>query len=229
MKPTGGHFRRAGNQGRWRRLGALAAFLVVATTATPLIPGIAHADPGTGTGPITIPRITAVPCATLGHIEWTHVNFDTYEGRVFTIRSTTPTFDVAYGRFVQNPTPVEIDGQWTATEARTVSLTFFFSQSVTVTGPITRGFSAAVSASTGLQVQESRTTRVGVGAVAKIPPNRTMLGQYGLEGLDVVFDMQLVTAVGSAPQTCYLWLDSTIANNTAHIPTINEGWRFTLS
>jgi hypothetical protein len=54
-----------------------------------------------------------------------------------------------------------------------------------------------------------------------------MLGEYGLQSFDVVFDMQRVTMVPGSP-TCYLWLDSTIANNTAHVPTINEGWRFTL-
>lgn len=225
VKPTASPARLPGR--RWR-LGACTTVAVMAMTGAAIAPGAAHADPGTGTGPITLPRLKPVPCADLGPIRLVQVTEQLSEGYVFTVRSATSTFDVAYGRFVQNPTPVEIDGQWNATEARTVAITMFFSQSVTLTSTIVEGFGAAVTVTTGIQVVQSRTTKVGVGAVAKVPPNRTMLGEYGLQGLDVVFDMQRVSMLRDAPQTCYLWLDSTIANNTAHVPTINEGWRFTL-
>lgn len=228
MEPTEIPSRRPVRRGRWRaRLGVLATLFAVAAAGTMLAPGTAQADPGTGTGPIKLPRLAPVPCADLGPIEWVQVADQTLEGTLFIVRSATPAFDVAYGRFVQNPTPAKVVGQWTASESRTVSIGFFFSQSVTVTSTIVRGFSAAVTVTTGVQVVQSRTTRVGVGATAVIPANSTMLGEYGSQSFDVVFDMQRVTMVPGSP-TCYLWLDSTIANNTAHVPTINEGWRFTL-
>jgi hypothetical protein len=230
VEPTARPFRRLAHARRWRgRLGVIAASFALLLTGTAVASGAAQADPGTGgPHPIPIPRLTPVPCASLGPIEWFDVNAQLSEGQIFAIRSVVRNFDVAYGRFVENPTPIEIDGQWTATEARTVTLTFFFTQSVAVTSQISRGFSTTVSAATGTQVEQSHTTKVGVGAVAKIPPGRTMLGQYGLQSLDVVFDLQRVTRLSSAPQTCYLWLDAIITNNTAHVPTINEGWRFSL-
>jgi hypothetical protein len=48
-----------------------------------------------------------------------------------------------------------------------------------------------------------------------------------VQSLDVVMD---VHTVGMRPdmQTCEFRLGSNVTRHTAHVPTINEGWRFTL-
>ena len=103
-----------------------------------------------------------------------------------------------------------ISGNWTATESRTVTPAL------------------NVSLATGFQIAVSRTTSIGVGATAPIPPFRTMLGEYGLQSFDVVMDVHTV-GMRHDMQTCEYRLGSNVTRETAHVPTINEGWRFTLT
>jgi hypothetical protein len=229
VEPTASPTRQLG---RWRgRLGALAAFFALAMTGMAVAPIAASADPGTGSGTIywPPPTIQRVPCADLGPIDWRPINDWVYlqAGNVFTIRSATPTFDKAYGRFVENNSDATISGSWTATEARTVSLSLNFSITYITTVNTQNVFSSTVQQSTGFQVTVSRTTQVGVGATTPVPPRRTMLGEYGLQSLDVVFDVRGVFQRRDNPQMCDLSIHIT-TNQTAHVPTVNEGWRFTL-
>lgn len=224
MKPTTNSPRqRPGRPGRWRRrLGALAAIAALLTAGTVVAPGAAQADPCWTCWP---PPPT-VPCTELGPIVWhddTTGGLYAKNGVKFDVVSTTPVFDVAYGRFNENRTDQVITGSWTASQSRTITMTSSFNFSLSVaTGEELR---TTVTAATGIQVTESRTTMVGVGATAPVPPHSTVLGEYGLQSLDVVFHARRVYLRHDL-QYCVLAREPEL-NQTAHIPTINEGWRFT--
>jgi hypothetical protein len=195
------------------------------------VPGTAHADPIIGPNWPPAPLIVA-PCSSLGPIDWWFSPQPPYAkaGVRYMIVSATPTLDVAYGRFNQNNTDQTITGNWTATESRTVTMTA--SIGLTIAGNGGRADPAAIALSvtlnTGFQVSVSRTTTIGVGASAPIPPHRTMLGEYGVQSLDVVMDVHTV-GMRTDMVTCEYRLGSNVTRHTAHMPTINEGWRFTLT
>jgi hypothetical protein len=86
---------------------------------------------------------------------------------------------------------------------------------------------ATITLAAGVQVVQSRTTQLGVSATANVPPHRTMLGEYGLHSLDVVMDVGTV-GMRQDMQTCE-FVEGNVTRHTAHAPTVNEGWRFTLS
>lgn len=222
MEPT--------RNGWWRgRLGALAVLTTLVTAGTAAVPGAALADPAIGPGFPHAP-VQVAPCSSLGPIDWRGTNQGGYarDGVRYIVVSTTPVFDVAYGRFNENRTDQTINGNWTATESRTVTMTSTFSLTVNG-GPYSPDTVAlTVSLSTGYSVAVSRTTSIGVGASAPIPPYRTMLGEYGLQSFDVVLDSHTV-GMRHDGVTCEYRLGSNVTRGTAHVPTINEGWRFTLT
>jgi hypothetical protein len=223
VEPTASPSRRPARLGRGR-LGAVAAFATLVAAGVAVVPGAAHADPVLPPLPLAV-----VPCATLGPVDWDFFEqpVGSGSGVHYIIHSSTPTLDVAHGRFIENPTGQPITGNWTASEARTVTMTS--SVNLTIAGNGGRAdpqeLALTITLATGLQVTQSRTTSVGVGASATVPPQSTMLGEYGLRSLDVVFDMQVVVRRFDMV-TCEL--RSIERNHTAHVPTINEGWRFTL-
>ncbi len=231
MQPTASPSRRRpGRLGGWRgRLGTLAAFVALVTAGTTFAPSAAFADPNI---PPTWPPapLQVVPCAQLGPIDWWFNNQPPYAkaGIRYIIVSTTPVLDVAYGRFNENRTDQTITGNWTASESRTITVTASISLTTTGGRANPETLALTVSLATGLQVTVSRTTTIGVGATAPIPPQRTMLGEYGLQSLDVVMDVHTV-GMRQDMQTCEFRLGSNVTRHTAHVPTINEGWRFTLT
>ncbi|GAA4459742.1 hypothetical protein [Phytohabitans houttuyneae] len=218
------------------RLSVLVSLaLLVAAALVAGTPGAARADPGTcGNCPIPWPppRIVYVPCSQLGPIDWWFFNQGppfVQSGVRYTIVSSTPTLDVAYGRFVENPTDQPITGNWTATQQRMVTMTS--SIALTIAGNGGRANPEAIALSvtlaTGIQVAVSYTTTIGVGATAEVPPRRTMLGEYGLRSLDIVMDVQVVSMMQDRVTCAYR--EGGAERHTAHVPTINEGWRFTLT
>lgn len=218
MKPT-----RSG----WRsRLGTLAALTTLVMAGTAAVPGAALADPAIGPGFPHAP-VQVAPCSSLGPINWIGTNQGGYAryGIRYIVVATTPVFDVAYGRFNENRTDQTINGNWTATESRTVSMTASFNLSVNGSSET---IALSVTVATGLSMTVSRTTSIGVGASAPIPPYRTMLGEYGLQSFDVVLDSHTV-GMRHDGVTCEYRLGSNVTRGTAHVPTINEGWRFTLT
>lgn len=208
-----------------RRLGALAAFVALITAT----PGAALADPVIGPGWPHAP-IQVAPCSSLGPIDWWGTNQGGYAryGIRYIIVSTTPVFEVAYGRFNENRTDQTISGNWTATESRTVTMTASITLTIQGGNANPETLALTVTIATGFQIQVSRTTSIGVGATAPIPPFRTMLGEYGLQSFDVVMDVHTV-GMRRDMQTCEYRLGSNVTRETAHVPTINEGWRFTLT
>jgi len=220
VEPTASPSRRRAGRLGWRRLGALAAVSVLFTAGSALAPSQAHADWGP-------PRpITVRPCAELGPIDWWFNHSQGYYARSgvrYIIISVTPAFDPAHGRFIQNTTDQTFTGTWTATESRTVSLTH--SLDITIASEEVMDISITLAA--GIEVVVSRTTMLGVSATSQIPPFRTMLGQYGLQSLDVVMDVGTV-GMRRDMVTCE-YVQGNVERHTAHAPTINEGWRFTLS
>ncbi|NRQ37001.1 hypothetical protein HII36_34955 [Nonomuraea sp. NN258] len=202
-----------------RRAFAIVVAALV-TAAMAVVPSTALADPGGPRVPITVR-----PCAELGPIDWWFYNSPPYakDGVRYIIISATPTFDTAHSRFVQNNTDQTISGTWTASETRTVSLTH--SLNVSIASPKVMG--ASITLAAGVQAVQSRSTQIGVSATSPIPAHRTMLGEYGLNSLDVVMDVQVV-AMRKDLQTCE-YVESNRSRHTAHAPTVNEGWRFTLS
>ncbi|GAA0912134.1 hypothetical protein [Virgisporangium aurantiacum] len=208
-----------------RRLGALAAFVALITAT----PGAALADPAIGPGFPHAP-IQVAPCSSLGPIDWWGTNQGGYarDGIRYIVVSTTPVFELAYGRFNENRTDQTINGNWTATESRTVTMTASITLTIQGGRANPETLALTVTLATGFQIQVSRTTSIGVGATAPIPPFRTMLGEYGLQSFDVVMDVHTV-GMRHDMQTCEYRLGSNVTRETAHVPTINEGWRFTLT
>jgi hypothetical protein len=208
-----------------RRLGAVAAFATLLVAA----PGAALADPAIGPGFPHAP-IQVAPCSSLGPIDWWGTNQGGYarDGIRYIIVSTTPVFEVAYGRFNENRTDQTISGNWTATESRTVTMTASITLTIQGGRANPETLALTVTLATNYQIAVSRTTSIGVGATAPIPPYRTMLGEYGLQSFDVVMDVHTV-GMRHDMQTCEYRLGSNVTRETAHVPTINEGWRFTLT
>jgi hypothetical protein len=204
----------------WRaRLGALAAVAAMATAGTLVAPSPANA------GCCFIPpTMTVAPCSTLGGIDWQGPNLPYYVqwGLYYTTISATSVFEPASGRFIQNTSDQTFQGAWTSTQTREVALTASFNLTVNNTAVA----KTSITAATGIQVVERRTTQLGVTASSSIPPRRTMLGEYGLQSLDVIMDVGTV-GMRADRVTCE-YLPSNKVRHTVHIPTINEGWRFTL-
>jgi hypothetical protein len=213
--------RRPGRPWRLRgRLGALAALAVLVTAGMAIAPSAAYADPGEPHPPVTV-----APCSSLGPIDWWYYYQSGPYARAgvrYIIISTSTVFEPAHGRFIENTTDQTFTGTWTATETRTVT----FTTSFTLTIASTAIMRTTITLAAGVQVVETRTTQLGVSATSQIPPHRTMLGEYGLHSLDVVMDVQTV-AMRQDMQTCE-FVPSNVQRHTAHAPTINEGWRFTL-
>jgi hypothetical protein len=205
---------------RRAQLGALAAFVALVTAGTVIAPSTAYAgccEPR--------PPITYAPCSTLGPIDWWYYNQPppyVQSGVRYIIVSWTPVFEPAHGRFIQNTTNQTFTGTWTATETRTVT----FQTTFTLTIASKEVMSTSITLAASVQVVQTRTTQLGVSATAQIPPHSTMLGEYGLQSLDVVMDVQTIGMLADR-QTC-AFVPGNVSRHTAHAPTINEGWRFTL-
>ncbi|GIF01445.1 hypothetical protein [Paractinoplanes rishiriensis] len=213
MKPTATPSRR--------RIGAFAVFAALAMAATALTPSAALADPQ---GPFPRPPIVSRPCSELGPIEFITGPSGNYlkAGIRYLVISVNPVFEPSTGRFIQNTSDQTITGTFTASESRTVTMTTTLNFSVT--SMLTQR--TTITMSTGFQVVQSRTSMIGVTAVSAIAPRTTLLGEYGIHSLDVVFDAQTV-AMRRDGITCE-YVDSNRTRGTAHVPTINEGWRFTV-
>jgi hypothetical protein len=217
--------RRPGFRGLWRgKLSALVPVFALVTAGIVTAPGAAHADPV-----FTPPGYRKGPCAELGALDL--VPDDVYHqyakiGFAYRVVSSTTVFEPAWGRFVDNDSDVVRNADWTASESRTVSLQTTFNLQVQAgrTAP-TGGMQTMVTLATGVQVTESRTTEIGVSVHGPVQPHTRTLGEYGLSSMDVVMDQLLV---GMMPDltTCIYNVDNW-TRGTAHIPTINEGWRFT--
>jgi hypothetical protein len=183
-----------------RRIGVLAAmFALLAPLAIGHSPGAAQAV-GLWNCPFGGPSVPIDP------------NYVAYV-KLFSLASSTPKFDVADTRIVINDTDNPATGTFTAQRSRTFTLT------------VTAGASASdllgflqVNVSASIQLQVSTSTTVAT--TGQVPPHSQLIGEYGIQAFDVVFNITTYQIL--AHVSCRA---IGVQQSTAYAPTNNQGWR----
>lgn len=202
---------RLGAGRRWRtRLGAITSIAILFSGL--LTPSAAHAG-------------NKVPCPA-DITEWIrlgiigHTAYWTWEGHRFTTQSVTPQFFVSDGRLLDNNTDQPVN----YTISSSVSRTYQVTASVGVTANVASYLSSTVSAN----IQQSRTTSIGVSLTTTVPPHTRLIAEYGVEGYNVSYGIEawhsahMWNAPPAPGDRCEEWgwyPQNTIA------PTNIEGWR----
>jgi hypothetical protein len=156
-------------------------------------------------------------CAAYPNIAWQRIfsGFDIWRAYNHQLISSSPTFDVADARVVENGLPYDVEATFSSQQSRTFSLQV----SVGVTAKVGEYLSTTL----GVQVVQSRTTAIGVSVTSTVPANSRVLGEYGLHAYDVEYDMQVLMKDN---RHCGA---GTPQRGWAHAPTVAEGWRFSIT
>lgn len=213
--PTVARTRQGRLRCRLAVLGVLAALSSAVVLATPAPASAA---------PVTPDRCTSgcVPCPSgvTWHVWFKFGSIRFYEGFQYTIVSATPTFFASDARQVANNLDTDITVTLTSQKSRTFS--------ITTTVGFARELTQQLTINVSTQIVESRTTAIGVNVQATVPPHRSILGEYGVHGYSVVYNVRRWLADNeSLPQGI---CSGGAAQNglTASAPTFVEGWRISL-
>ena len=195
---------------RKRRLVTAVGLVAVAVTAMLTTAGAAEAG--------------TLNCRDWRNVPWTYVpeksnsSHSVYEYYIYTLVSSTPTFNVADTRIATNNLNEPI------------SVTFTSQQSATYTVSVTASMGASLfgflSANVSVNVQRSHTTSVGVSTTASVPAHRTARGDYGVHAYTVVTDVRVIqrtlywNGIGP-PELC----GDYYARRNDNVPTALEGWQ----
>lgn len=191
---------------RWRRLSAHVALAAVAGTLTAVVlPGAAHA--------------AVIPCPTDPNIVWigpqaVAKNIVVYKGVRYDVVSSTPTFYVSDARVVDNSLDTPITATFTSAQSRTYT--------VTVTVGTSTQLVKKLQTNVSVSIVESRSTSIGVNATATVAAHSRVIGNYGVEGFDIVYDAQSVWKRADSTGIC---IDQGTQRASTSAPTYVEGWR----
>lgn len=166
-------------------------------------------------------HVPGTPGGLPGHAIW--------EGHRRNLVSSSPAFLVSDGRSVQNDLNTPISATFTSQVSKT--------HSITVTVGTSADLRDWLQLNVSTQIVSSRTTAIGVSATTEVPPHSRVLGEYGLEGFDVTYDVQTLFATkfgygsetippspsGGGVVQCQ---DDGTQRVTTEAPTFIEGWRF---
>ncbi|MGW3347092.1 hypothetical protein ACWDA3_27625 [Nonomuraea rubra] len=204
--------RRLAARRRWRvRLGVIASIAVLLPTL--VAPGAAHA-------------VAEVPCSSTGITDWKlrarAFNLSVWDGYRFTLLSSTPQFFVSDARQLVNDTDLPVN----YTVSSSVSNTY----TVEATAGVSVDVGDFLTTTVSTKIVMSRTTAIGASLTVTVPPRTRLIAEYGVEGYDVSYnvDMWLAFVSGKNPppfpatQQCQVlgtFPQQTIA------PTYVEGWR----
>jgi hypothetical protein len=131
---------------------------------------------------------------------------------IYTLVSSTQTFLVADSRIVVNTLDTAASATFTSSQSRTFTIQFTVGTAARVSEMLTVNLSATVVS--------SQTTSIGVNATATVPPHSSLLGEYGVVGFDVTYDVNRYQV--SANVFCK---KISTTRGTASAPTTTEGWR----
>jgi hypothetical protein len=131
---------------------------------------------------------------------------------IYSLVSSTQTFLVADSRIVINTLDTAASATFTSSQSRTFTLQFTFGTANRVSEMLTLNF--------GATVVFSQSTSIGVTASAMVAPHSSLLGEYGVAGFDVAYDVNRYQV--SANVFCK---KISTTRGTASTPTTAEGWR----
>jgi hypothetical protein len=138
-----------------------------------------------------------------------------------TLVSAAPTFLVADARSVQNDLDTPVSVTFTSQQSLTTSVTTNVGTSASLFDFLTVNVSTSIV--------QSRTTSIGVSTTATVAPHTRLLGQYGVEAFNVVYDVQtlrLITPAATAPPSTNTGCQDRGTQRLATTaPTVVEGWR----
>jgi hypothetical protein len=161
-----------------------------------------------------------IPCPNDPNIVWNlrqasrHVVV--HEGFQYTVLSATPVFNVSDTRIVENGTAGDISATFMSQQSR--------SYSVTVTVGTTAQLVDKLQSTVSVAIVQQRTSSLGVTATLTVPARSRIIGDYGVEAYNVVYNVQTVWMRLDRGQC---WDRGTSNGNTTNAPTLAEGWRFT--
>jgi hypothetical protein len=151
---------------------------------------------------------------------------------VMQINSYAPTFLVSQEKVVENPSSAVV----TATFTSTTSQTFTLTESLSIasgTNSTENGFAQTLSETIGVTFAVSYSTSVGVNAAVSVPPDTEVIGEYGVPGYNVSYQLEPVEAIPngsmteggtSLPAGSSCPLGGNIATGTATAPEPIDGW-----
>lgn len=142
-----------------------------------------------------------------------------YTGFVYSVNSATPTFLASDARQVSNGLSTPITVTLTSQVSQTYQITTTTGYANELTDTLTVNVSTAIVA--------SRTTAIGVNVQATVPPLSSILGEYGLHGYNVNYDVTPYISTGQDFPRNVCSRQDTQRGLTATAPTHVEGWRIT--
>lgn len=161
-------------------------------------------------------------CADWRNVDYVYVpeksssNISIYEHYIYSLVSSTPTFNIADTRVATNNLTQPIQVTFSSQQSKTYS--------VSVTATMGTSFFDFLSASVSVNVTQSRTTAVGVSTTANVPPGRTARGDYGVHAFNVVADVRVIQRTmfwSSGREACGDYYQ----HRNDNVPTTLEGWR----
>ena len=190
-----------------RRLGALAMLVTMTGGLSVGLPGVAGAA-------------TQIPCPTGAPPAAQAVHGP--DGIIlpppryiyrYTLVSATPTFNASDGRIVDNALNDPISATFTSLQSRTWRIVVTVGTEATLAD--------FLKSTVSVQIVQERTTAIGVNATVMVPAHTRVLGQYGVEAFEVVYDVQTIY--------WFAWRCSDLGTQrvNTNAPTFVEGWRFT--
>jgi hypothetical protein len=131
---------------------------------------------------------------------------------IYSLVSSTQTFLVADSRIVINTLDTAASATFTSSQSRTFTLQFTVGTAARVSEMLTLNF--------GTTVVFSLSTSIGVSASATVAPHSSLLGEYGVAGFDVTYDVNRYQVTANV-----FCKKISTTRGTASTPTTTEGWR----
>jgi hypothetical protein len=131
---------------------------------------------------------------------------------IYSLVSSTQTFLVADSRIVINTLDTAANATFTSSQSRTFTLQFTVGTAARVSEMLTLNF--------GTTVVVSQSTSIGVNASATVPPHSSLLGEYGVAGFNVTYDVNRYQVTANV-----FCKKISTTRGTASAPTTVEGWR----